>query len=341
MAIRKQRRVFWLTLFFVAIILMGFFLYRFFGSSSFTIAKSIINNNSTSTPELSATTTLSFLSGEVIPLEQASSSFAAIMVDNYTAENSQFGIADAPLVFEAPVEGGITRFMAVVPIESNLAQIGPVRSARPYFIDYASEFKGLYVHVGGSAAALDKVKNSKDVTNIDEMVKSNYFWRDSNKVAPHSTFTSTDLLKKVVIEKTNLLPLKGWLFVKDNTQTQLGNTTGTIIGIGNLKVEWKYSKKDNSYTRIVDSSKQKDAANKPIVAKNIAVVYTDIKSIDADDRREIRTLGSGRALILHDGREIPGSWTKDSAASRLRFFGPDSREIQFNPGITWVEVTTK
>lgn len=339
MAIKKQRRVIFLALFFILVILFVFLLYRFFGSASFTITGSA--NSTPVVEDASSTTTLSFLSGEIIPLEQASSSFAAIMIDNYTVEGSQFGIADAPLVFEAPVEGGITRFMAVVPIESNFEQIGPVRSARPYFIDWASEFKGLFVHVGGSNTALEKIKNNKDIKNIDEMIKSNYFWRDGNRPAPHSTFTSTALLKKVVIEKTNLLPLKSWLFVKNDKQAQLGDVTSKTIEVGNLKVEWKFNKKENLYTRIIDGIKQKDAANKEITAKNVAVMYTDIKSIDDVDRREIRTLGSGRALILRDGREIPGSWTKDSAGSRLRFFGPDSKEIQFNPGITWIEVTAK
>ncbi len=342
MFLKKQRTLIIIALFFVI------FLAVFFWYTNKQIAGVAINSQnftSTTLETTVATTTISLLTGANVPIEQASSSWAAVMVDNYTAENSQYGIADAPLVFEAPVEGGITRYLAIVPVATSTAQIGPVRSTRPYFIDWASEFGGLYVHVGGSVAALEKIKNTNNLVDVDEMKSGDNFWRDPNRNAPHSTFTSGELLKKVTDAKVSGATsiVQPWLFLNTDEEKKIfkGNAGSTTMRVGTVDIEWRYDRKNNLYERYVGGVKQTDAKGQVITAKNIVIVYTDIRSIDADDRKEVRTLGGGRALILLNGKELAGSWTKLSSTSRLRFFGPDTKEIQFNPGNTWVEVTTK
>ncbi|HSD12679.1 MAG TPA: DUF3048 domain-containing protein, partial [Patescibacteria group bacterium] len=116
--------------------------------------------------------------------------YFAATIDNLSVARPQAGLTKASLVFEAPVEGGITRFLAVFPDDVTADRIGPVRSARPYFLDWASEFDAVYAHVGGSPEALEKIV-AYDMRDLNEFFAGKYFWRDENRDAPHNAYTST------------------------------------------------------------------------------------------------------------------------------------------------------
>jgi len=335
----KQRPIFLAALFvlIVAALLFGGFFFK-------KPVSLPVNQLLSSTPILSATTTLSLLDGTIIPLEQASSTFFAAMIDNYTLPGLQFGLAEASLVFEAPVEGGITIFLAVYSLVKDIPKIGPIRSARPYFLDWAKEFNAFYLHVGGSPDALADIKE-KNILDLNQYFNGQYYWRDSSRKAPHNVFTSTELLRQVKIDqlkfkKTEETPFTPWLF-KEKEGKERGSSTSTFVVLGETKVEWRYDRDSNTYERYQEGKKQKDGSGQVIAVKNVAIIFTDITSIDEIDRQEIRTIGTGRALVLRDGREIAGSWEKKNFSSRTRFFGPDTKEIQFNPGVTWIEVTKK
>ena len=125
----------------------------------------------------------------------------AVMIDNHEDAWPPSGIDQAFLVIEAPVEAAIPRLLAFFSSEEDVAEIGPVRSARPYYLDWANELDALYVHVGGSNAALDLIA-SGGTFDFNQYWWGEYFWRAGNRFAPHNVFTSTTLMNEFVTRRT-------------------------------------------------------------------------------------------------------------------------------------------
>ena len=124
----------------------------------------------------------------------------AIIFDNFDLARPQAGLAEADIVYEAEAEGGVTRYLGIFSHYDNLKKIGPVRSARPYFVDWAEEYNSLFVHCGGSPEALVKITD-ESIFDLNEFYNGSYFWRASSN-APHNIFTSGELLRKY-LEKEN------------------------------------------------------------------------------------------------------------------------------------------
>ena len=96
----------------------------------------------------------SYLTGEYVDEAIGRRRPVAVMLNNIQAAIPQAGISNAGVIYEAPVEGGITRLMAVMEDYDNLEKIGSMRSCRDYYIFYAAGFNAIYVHYGQSAYAL-------------------------------------------------------------------------------------------------------------------------------------------------------------------------------------------
>lgn len=268
--------------------------------------------------------------------------YFAVAIDNHVDARPLAGLSKAALVIEAPVEGGITRFLAFYPAGADVKRIGPVRSARPYLLDWASEFDALFVHVGGSPEALDLLKKWRD-RDLNEFYEGKYFWRDTARQAPHSTYTSTDLLAKAATVKfaAAARPPAAWKFKAEPEAGELPDQVADlVIPYSTLAYQatWKYDPIRNDYRRQASGSWQRDEDNEPIRAKNIVVQYAKVRVLDEIGRRRIETTGVGRALIARDGQVVEGAWKRPDSLERLRFYDAAGAEIEFNPGPTWIEV---
>lgn len=266
----------------------------------------------------------------------------AVMIDNMIDARPQAGIADANVVFEVPAEGGITRFLAVFDASSTVAQIGPVRSARPYFVDWAKSFNAAYFHVGGSPDAIEKLATmGKTIINIDEIGKGQYFWRSNDRLAPHNTFTSTDRMNQAVDKfGTTGTTITAGLRFKEAASS----TTPTISAInipygGSYNVTWNYRSDTNSYQRNQAKKPHVDAAGNTVQATNVIVMKTDSKVLDEKGRLQLRTTGSGDAFLYRDGNRYSVQWRR-SPNEPLRLESIDGNDIELNRGTTWIEVVT-
>ena len=124
----------------------------------------------------------------------------AVMIDNHSGAWPQSNLNKAYIVYEIVVEGGETRLMAVFKGQ-NLEKIGPVRSSRHYFLDYALENDAIYVHHGWSPQAQSDI-SSLGINNINGIQESSSdFWRVKDKSAPHNLFTSTESILKIAQRK--------------------------------------------------------------------------------------------------------------------------------------------
>ena len=263
-----------------------------------------------------------------------------VMIDNHEYAWPPSGIDEAFLVVEAPVEAGISRMLAFFYEGQEIEKIGPVRSARPYYLDWNNELDALYTHVGGSNAALDLIA-SGSTFDFNQYWWGSYFWRSNDRFAPHNVYVDTDSLLAFseLREEAGVAPerLYGLWSFKEPAPTKESSSIHIDFYAPLYSVDWEYNFQTGRYERWqFDSPHVTDEAVR-IEADNIAVVVTDVSIIDYVGRRDIRTTGEGDGYVLQDGQVIEVTWSKPSATERLRFYVGEE-EVAMNAGVTWIEV---
>ena len=263
----------------------------------------------------------------------------AVIIENNIDSRPSSALAKANLVFEAEAEGGITRFLAVYANGGDIEEIGPIRSARPYFIDWARELSALFVHCGGSPEALAKIAQD-NIFNLNEFYNENYFWRDRNRKAPHNIYTSTEKISEYLSEKVaEEGKFLSWHFKDDAIESERADNSKIKVGYKtNYEVEWIYNKKTNDYIRYMAGQRHKDSSGDEIRAKNIIIQYAKAEVLDEEGRLKMQYIGSGGAMVCLDGKCDSGEWRKKKNSARTRFYNKDEEEFEFNAGATWVEV---
>jgi len=266
-----------------------------------------------------------------------------VMIDNHVDAWPQAGIDKAFLVIEAPVEAGISRFLAFFSNDQDVEKIGPVRSARPYFLDWNNELDGLYVHVGGSDSVLDQI-SSGGTFDLNQYWFDSYFWRALNRYAPHNVYTSTELLKRYVGTKEQAGVASKRLY--DTWKFKDADLSGDAE-VKNISVtfdtpsyvtQWIFDSETRRYLRSQSGSVHLAEDKSQIASDNVVVIITDVEILDSVGRRSIRTTGEGKAFLFRDGKQLVGIWKKESESNRLRFYDSDGVEFELNAGVTWIEV---
>ncbi|MFH1366413.1 MAG: DUF3048 domain-containing protein [Patescibacteria group bacterium] len=265
----------------------------------------------------------------------------ALMIENLVTVRPQSGLDKANLVYEALVEGGITRFMAVFALTQPIEYIGPVRSARPYYLDWAKEYNALYSHVGGSPRAMSLI-STYDVFNLDQFYDSRYYWRDKGIEAPHNVLTSSKLLIFALRDKNAAAEgnYEGYKYKDDaSLSSRPAEAKSLTIDYSSFsyKVEYQYDREKNAYLRSQGGKpfESKDAGQ--IAAKNVAVQYVKT-SVEDEGRLAMETIGEGESIVFQDGQAIAGTWKKEGRNMRTKFYNASGEEIEFNAGQTWIQV---
>ncbi|MBP7992528.1 MAG: DUF3048 domain-containing protein [Candidatus Magasanikbacteria bacterium] len=265
----------------------------------------------------------------------------AVMIENHPEARPQAGLAEADVVYEAMVEGNFTRFMALYPYTTEVSKVGPVRSARPYFLDWLAEYDSpLYMHVGGSPAALDLIVK-RDIWDANEMFKGNSFWRATNRYAPHNVYTNTERWTKLIgaeIEN-KFIP---WVFTT-STPTCLSNCVQSVE-IPYLRPSfvtvWNYHPNINKYERWQGTVPHETESGR-IYADTILIMESPVAVLDEIGRLEMKTIGEGPALVIMAGQKITGTWQKSGLFERTNFYDNTGKEIFFKPGKIWVQLVPK
>ncbi|PIR47638.1 hypothetical protein COV06_02380 [Candidatus Uhrbacteria bacterium CG10_big_fil_rev_8_21_14_0_10_50_16] len=264
----------------------------------------------------------------------------AVMVENPVDVRPQSGVNRAFMVFEAPVEGNITRWMVLFGADVEIKEVGPVRSARPYYVEWALGWDALYAHVGGSPEALDLI-HAQGVHDLDEFFWGSTFWRSQRTGAPHNVFTESVRLTAAWDKIVTDVVVYGDRLFKDNLAVEervAAQTVHVDFSHSQYDVYWEYQPESNDYLRRQTGLVSKMRDGSPLIANNVAVMFTDVETIDEKGRKRIRTIGEGDATVVQDGVLIEATWEKTSRDAMLRFYRKDGEEITWNPGVTWVEV---
>lgn len=271
----------------------------------------------------------------------------SVMIENLSTVRPQQGLSSASIVYEALAEGGITRFMAVFPGAGTLTAIGPVRSAREYFVDWADEYGGVYAHVGGSPQALGKLSQDSKLVDLNQIGGDQiYFWRDQAISAPHNLLTSGEKLAFAIRDFLGDSPVASfelWVFKEDTKKADRPTGDHSVqidFSSDSYAVEWTYQRKTNTYLRSNGGETQVDQLNdQPLEAHTVIVQFVNTSLIDAaTGRLDMQTTGSGRAAVFVDGQRIDGTWEKADDNARTRFIDAAGQVIPFNAGTIWIEI---
>lgn len=323
-----------ITVIIMAVILLGFAFQNLFKSK-----KIDQQPNTEAEQNVSVDKTRHPLNGQI--LQEPSDFFViAVMIDNAYDIRPQYGLGKADIIYEALAEGNITRLVAIFDSQRKEDKIGPVRSARNYYMDWAEEYKGVYMHVGGSPQAL-KVIDDYDFVNIDQIGAGEiYFWRDNNLNAPHNVFTSDSNWLRVgeLKDPANIDYDLAWNFVDlpENLENIL-KPEDFVIDFGSdiYAVDWKFNNKTNTYQRWQGGDKFLYNTGEQATADNIIVQVADSHLID-EERRSIDTQAGGKVFIFNLFGKQEGRW--QTVDGRTRFYDENNEEMKLVPGKTWVEV---
>jgi len=264
----------------------------------------------------------------------------AIMIENEYNSRPQSGLDKADVVYEVLAEGGITRFLALY-LGDDLDEVGPIRSARPYFIDYAMEYNGIYVHYGASPQGYSDLKKLK-INDIDGIYDGVTFWRDSSRKAPHNAYSSTEKMLETSEKRGYMKPadLKVWSFnEKDAAPDGEDLERFKLTYYNNYDVSYTYDSQKKVYERYINNKPHADRkTGAPIFVKNIIIQFNDTKVIDKEGRLEIKTVGSGKGYYISNGCCGEIKWKKNSRSARTIYTLADGTELKINPGNTWIQI---
>lgn len=274
----------------------------------------------------------------------------AVMIDNHFMARPQSALSEAKIIYEVLAEGPITRYMIVLDQLSDV-EIGPVRSARPYFIGFAMEYDSLYAHVGGSEDGKSMIR-AKSIDNLNGLsAGSNVYWRTSHKSMPHNLYTSVSALikeskrLKYSTETDDASTLKSYSrAVGLDNGVDLSEFTITYKPKSNSDpegyiVKYAYNTDKKVYERYINDKRQRDENSEiPIDAGNIIIQMTDHRVIDSAGRREIDTVGKGIGFYVTNGKYESITWEKKSYESPTIYMNQQGERIIFNPGKIFIQV---
>ncbi len=252
----------------------------------------------------------------------------AVMIENSPACRPQTGLQAADVVYEAPVEG-CTRFMCIY--NDNLPEkVGPVRSARIYFIKAQQEWDSAYVHFGGASSGQANVygSSSSHINTRIDFIKGNYnsyYWRSREKSSPHNVFTNVEKCQSLMKEEST-----GRTLTFDQDKVYEGKSiTEVTLPFYSGEVTYKYDSKKDKLIRYMNGKEFIDAATDSAVeVQNLVVQYHKFyHGNELYGRWLCDQLGSGKADFFIGGVHIEGTWSRKSYDSPTIYKDSEGNEI--------------
>ena len=310
----------------------------------------------------------SYLTGETVSTEIGRQRPIAMMFNNIYDAVPQYGIENCGVVYEAPVEGSITRLMGIMEDYKDVARIGSVRSCRNYYIYMAREFNAIYAHFGQAVYAepilnLPTTHNLSGLGQYGELI----YYRSDDRVSPHNVFTDYDRLQAGIdaygYYKEYAEGYTGhYRFAEDGESVTLDNGQDALVvlpGYTYNHARFQYDPETGLYDRYQYGDAQIDGnTGNQLAYKNIILQYCDWENFDDNGYLNIDMTSGGYGKYITNGKAIDIYWEKEpsdydeyyttiesvysydevyySDFNVTRYYDMDGNEIKLNQGKTWV-----
>lgn len=275
------------------------------------------------------------LDGVAAPSDLAHRLPLAIMIDDYVRARPQSGFSSASIVYQAMIDDSSDRYMMIFQ-EGTATDIGGVRSARPYYVYWAAEYKALFGHFGGDAQVLQRTipAMAGNIYNEDDLNGGSCpYHRVTTRVAPYNAYTNSAELIRCAAKRGypatyQNLPVRTFT---DDTPLELRPASQSVtIPYLAEKIGYQYDPASNSYLRLVDGKLQIDPANnQQVYARNIVVMFQAYSIVPSLDklRPVVANVGTGKAIVFQEGRAITGTWKKASNTALTLLYDDAGNEI--------------
>ncbi|MCR5097331.1 MAG: DUF3048 domain-containing protein [Lachnospiraceae bacterium] len=302
---------------------------------------------------------MSPLTGTYIKESWAKKRPIALMIENTTMALPQYGLNSCGIIYECPVEGGITRLMGISDSYHKLDQFGNIRSCRPYYVYLASEYNAIYCHVGQSVHGQEVLNTGivDDLNAMDGAISNAVFYRTSDKKAPHNCFTKGKMIDEGIEIKGFKKSYKedpGTHFMysdedeyhdpEDPAYVKNSADEGKECAVVkpyfiNNHPYFVYNKDAGTYDRYQFGDRQIDALDdEPVSVKNIILYTTAGESslYAGTDYLNLPLVGEGKGKYVCNGKMIDITWEKDGDTKPTKFYDTDGDELVLAPGNTWI-----
>ncbi|HEX6988937.1 MAG TPA: DUF3048 domain-containing protein [Bacillota bacterium] len=271
-----------------------------------------------------------------------------VSVDNHPRARPQYGLSRADLVYEVPVEGGVTRFAALF-WAHEAEQIGPVRSSRPYFLDLAVEWQAAFLHAGGSPQHYEQIDRLAipDIDDIRGAAGGGVFWRGDDRNPPHNLYTGSQQVREKIAQRDwDLTPARRdlWRYALPADLPAADAAEGIEVrwpATGGAPERFVYDETSGLYARYVGDEIQIDGLNdEALRMRNLIIQLVDTRVIpgDTEGRLEVNVIGSGRAMVASSGTVREARWRKVDRPSPTVFTEAGGEPLTLVPGPTWILV---
>lgn len=264
-----------------------------------------------------------------------------VIVENSKDARPQSGIVDADIVYETSAEGGIPRMIALFQ-KNSPEKIGPVRSARPYFLDISREYNLPFAHCGTSAEADEIIKENKLMT-LNEFVFTGFYWRAKDRKAPHNLYTSSKNIRELVETRNYIKPSNVNLkFDKTYWENEKLTAAENITFKVTKNYTTDYIFKDNKYYKTMSSTPALDKEDsRQLSVNNIVIQVTTIKLQKDGIHLDIPLTGKGYGYVISSGKMTKMAWSKENADSQTILKDESGNIISLSPGNTWWHIVDK
>ncbi|WP_210367254.1 DUF3048 domain-containing protein [Bacillus sp. REN3] len=273
--------------------------------------------------------------------EEPAARAVAVVVNNHPKARPQTGLDKADIIYEVLAEGDVTRFVAIFQSERP-KKIGPVRSAREYFIDLAAGYGSFFVAHGYSPDAKARLGRG-EIDNINGMqYDGTLFKRASFRKAPHNSYITFENILKGADKKgykMDQAPGPATFLSKEEAGKLEGAAAEDLmVSYGDPSVDsiFEYDKKSGKYHRFVGSEEMIDyESKKPVRVDNILVVQMNHRVVDSAGRRAINLTSGGKGYLFQKGKVNEIEW-KNEAGRIVPYKG--GAKAGFVPGRTWINI---
>lgn len=285
------------------------------------------------------------LTNEWVDPEKASKRPYAIMISNIKDASPQHGISQASILYEALVEGGITRCMGIFE-DFNAEKIGSVRSARHYYVSLADEYDAIFVHYGESKYTEAKIKEL-GVDNLSGLtsIGSTVFFRDENVKAPHNAFASyngivagTEKLKLRTEYRDNMVSHYNFNN-EDVIPTSDINANKVTLGFSSsYSPYFEYDATTGEYKRFQFNKAHVDkATGEQLSFKNIIVQFVKETTMDEQGRQDMEFGNAkGEGYYVSGGKAVKITWKKNEADKLMEYYDESGNKLSVNTGKTYI-----
>ena len=304
----------------------------------------------------------SYLTGDTITQGIRDTRPLAVMFNNIEAGCPQTGISEAAIIYEAPVEGRITRLMGIFEDYTKVEKIGSIRSSRDYFVYFAMEYDALYAHFGQATPYVGELLNSNRVDNISGAVSGidkpspAAFYRSSDRKAPHNVYLNTDNIEQYIkkfqyrrdiredyVPKFEFASQKEPVLYEDAKDAVVlypgGKSATAANGFSKVKARFEYNEKDGLYYRYQYGNEQIDeATGEQLTYTNVVFQYCHGEVRDANDYLAFGCHGDDgyKVQVFTKGKVVEGTWSRMADELPASYVDEEGNPILLNPGKTWI-----